>query len=157
MVPITIGGSHHSFRLRATPMRDSEGHLLGAVTLLEDVTALAELDKLKTEFISLASSKLREPLDSLRLGLHALTESRLGELNEEQTSMLEDARDNARDSTSFWVICSSLQRSNQARSSWRLSASGRSTLLAMRSSDPDSRPKASTLFSRTMSGPTCPG
>jgi signal transduction histidine kinase len=95
MVPITIGGSHHSFRLRATPMRDSEGHLLGAVTLLEDVTALAELDKLKTEFISLASSKLREPLDSLRLGLHALTESRLGELNEEQTSMLEDARDNA--------------------------------------------------------------
>lgn len=95
MVPITIGGAHHSFRLRATPMRDSEGHLLGAVTLLEDVTALAELDKLKTEFISLASSKLRVPLDSLRLGLHTLTESRLGELNEEQAAMLEDARENA--------------------------------------------------------------
>ena len=95
MVPVTIGGAHHSFRLRATPMRDAEGHLLGTVTLLEDVTALAELDKLKTEFISLASSKLRVPLDSLRLGLHALTESRLGELNEEQTAMLEDAREHA--------------------------------------------------------------
>jgi signal transduction histidine kinase len=76
-------------------MRDSGGHLLGAVTVLEDITALAELDKLKTEFISVASAKLREPLRCLQLALHAVIEGGAGELNEQQTSMLEDARENA--------------------------------------------------------------
>jgi len=94
-VPIKLGGTERDFRLRATPMRDSEGRLLGAVTLLEDITAITEVDKLKTEFISLASSKLREPLQSLRLALHAVTEGSIGELNEKQNDMLANARENA--------------------------------------------------------------
>jgi signal transduction histidine kinase len=76
-------------------MRDSDGHLLGAVAVLEDITALAELDKLKTEFISVASAKLKEPLRSLQLALHTVIEGGADELNEQQTSMLEDARENA--------------------------------------------------------------
>jgi NtrC-family two-component system sensor histidine kinase KinB len=95
LVPVRVGGAERSFRLRATPMRDLDGHLLGAVTVLEDITALAELDKLKTEFISVASAKLKEPLRSLQLALHAVIEGGAGELNEQQTSMLEDARENA--------------------------------------------------------------
>ncbi|MEK6299164.1 MAG: ATP-binding protein [Acidobacteriota bacterium] len=95
LVPVRVGGAERSFRLRATPMRDSDGHLLGAVTVLEDITALAELDKLKTEFISVASAKLKEPLRSLQLALHAVIEGGAGELNQQQTSMLEDARENA--------------------------------------------------------------
>jgi NtrC-family two-component system sensor histidine kinase KinB len=94
LVPVRVGGAERSFRLRATPMRDSDGHLLGAVTVLEDITALAELDKLKTEFISVASAKLSEPLRSLQLALHAVIEGGAGELNEQQISMLEDARGN---------------------------------------------------------------
>jgi signal transduction histidine kinase/HAMP domain-containing protein len=94
-VPIKLGGAERDFRLRATPMRDSEGRLLGAVTLLEDITAITEVDKLKTEFISIASSKLREPLHSLRLALHAVTEGFVGELNEKQDEMLAVARGNA--------------------------------------------------------------
>ena len=95
LVPMRVGGAELSFRLRATPIRDSDGHLLGAVTVLEDITALAELDKLKTGFISVASAKLKEPLGSLQLALHAVIEGETGELNEQQTSMLEDARENA--------------------------------------------------------------
>jgi len=95
LVPLRVGGAERSFRLRATPMRDSDGHLLGAVTVLEDITALAELDKLKTEFISVASAKLKEPLRSLQLALHAVIEGGAGELNGQQSSMLEDARENA--------------------------------------------------------------
>lgn len=37
-----------------TPMCDDEGQLLGAVTLLEDITHLREVDQLKSEFISRA-------------------------------------------------------------------------------------------------------
>jgi signal transduction histidine kinase len=95
MVPIRLDGAQRNFRVRATPMRDGEGRLLGAVILLEDITAITEVDKLKTEFISVASSKLREPLRSVQLALHAVIEGAAGELNSEQKSLLEDARENA--------------------------------------------------------------
>ncbi len=95
MVPIRLDGAQRNFRVRATPMRDGEGRLLGAVILLEDITAITEVDKLKTEFISVASSKLREPLRSLQLALHAVIEGAAGELNPQQRSLLEDARENA--------------------------------------------------------------
>src|SRR5262249_5783415 len=48
-IPISIDGTEQSFRLRTTPMRDSEGRLLGAVALLEDITRLREIDRLKSE------------------------------------------------------------------------------------------------------------
>ena len=41
MLPMRIGKQSRSYRLRTTPMRDSEGRLLGTVTTLEDVTTLA--------------------------------------------------------------------------------------------------------------------
>ena len=95
LVPLKVGGAARRFRLRATPVRDGEGRLLGAVTLLEDVTAITELDRLKSEFISVASSKLREPLHALRLGLHAVVEGYAGELNDQQAEMLTSAQQNA--------------------------------------------------------------
>ncbi len=95
IVPVKLGEAERDFRLRATPMRDSEGRLLGAVTLLEDITAITEVDKLKTAFISVASSKLREPLHSLRLALHAVIEGYVGESIDEQREMLVSARENA--------------------------------------------------------------
>lgn len=95
IVPIKVGGAERDFRLRATPMRDSEGRLVGAVTLLEDITSITELDKLKTEFITIASSKLREPLHGLELALHAVAEGYTGELNEQQNELLASARENA--------------------------------------------------------------
>lgn len=95
MVPIKLAGGDRDFRLRATPMRDSDGRLIGAVTLLEDITAITEVDRLKTEFISVASSKLAEPLNALRLALHAVTEGYVGELSDQQNEMLALAKDNA--------------------------------------------------------------
>jgi signal transduction histidine kinase len=94
LVPIQVGRASRSYRLRTTPMRDEDGRLLGAVTLLEDVTAMKEVDKIKDEFISVASDRLREPIRNLQLALHALVEEHLGELSDDQKSMLSDARDN---------------------------------------------------------------
>jgi signal transduction histidine kinase len=95
LVPIKVEGAEHQFRLRTTPIRDEDGRLLGAVTLLEDVTSSVGVDLIKSEFISVASGKLREPLHSLRLALHTLMEGYAGELNDEQLEMLHVARDNA--------------------------------------------------------------
>ncbi len=72
MLPMRIGKQERSYRLRTTPMRDSEGRLLGTVTTLEDVTSLQDTDRFKTQFLNVASRKLRDPLLQLRRGLYAL-------------------------------------------------------------------------------------
>jgi two-component system, NtrC family, sensor histidine kinase KinB len=95
LVPIKIGQEEKSFRLRATPMRDAEGRLIGAVILLEDVTEMREVDRLKSEFISVASAKFRAPLQELQLALHTLVEGYTGELTGQQLDMLLAAHQNA--------------------------------------------------------------
>jgi signal transduction histidine kinase/HAMP domain-containing protein len=80
LLPMRIGKQERSYRLRTTPMRDSDGRLLGTVTTLEDVTSLQDIDRFKTQFISVASRKLRDPLLLLRRGLYALGQGFAGEL-----------------------------------------------------------------------------
>jgi NtrC-family two-component system sensor histidine kinase KinB len=80
MLPMRIGKQERSYRLRTTPMRDSEGRLLGTVTTLEDVTTLQDTDRFKTQVIAVASRKLRNPLLQLRRGLYALAQGFGGEL-----------------------------------------------------------------------------
>src|SRR6202789_615416 len=88
MLPMRIGQQERSFRLRTTPMRDSEGRLLGAVTTLEDVTSLQDTDRFKTVFIAVASRKLRDPLLQLRRGLYALAQGFSGEMTSLQTELV---------------------------------------------------------------------
>jgi len=88
MLPMRIGNQERSYRLRTTPMRDSEGRLLGAVTTLEDVTVLQDTDRFKTQFISVASRKLRDPLLRLRRGLYALSQGFGGELTPLQADLV---------------------------------------------------------------------
>ncbi len=90
--PIRIGAAQKNFRLRTTPMRDNEGHLLGAVTVLEDVTELQALDRFKTRFLSIASQKLQDPLEKLRLAIHALARGYAGELRPLQADVVEGAQ-----------------------------------------------------------------
>jgi two-component system, NtrC family, sensor histidine kinase KinB len=88
MLPMRFGLSERSFRLRTTPMRDSEGRLLGAVTTLEDVTSLEATDRFKTQFISVASRKLRDPLLQLRRALYSLGQGYAGELKPLQAELV---------------------------------------------------------------------
>ncbi len=88
MLPMRIGKQERSYRLRTTPMRDSEGRLLGTVTTLEDVTTLQDTDRFKTQFIAVASRKLRGPLLQLRRGLYALGQGFGGELQPLQTELV---------------------------------------------------------------------
>ena len=93
VLPLAVDGSERAFRVRTTPMRDSAKHLLGAVTLLEDITHLREIDRLKSEFIATASHELRTPLTSVQMGVHLLLEGAVGELNDKQTEVLSACRE----------------------------------------------------------------
>ena len=88
MLPMRIGKQERSYRLRTTPMRDSDGRLLGTVTTLEDVTSLQDTDRFKTQFISVASRKLRDPLLQLRRGLYALAHGFGGQLEPLQSELV---------------------------------------------------------------------
>jgi two-component system, NtrC family, sensor histidine kinase KinB len=84
LLPWVTDGAQRAFRVRSTPMRDADQRLVGAVTILEDITHLSEISRLKSEFIAAASHELRTPLTSLRMGIDLLGEGSLGPLNERQ-------------------------------------------------------------------------
>lgn len=92
LLPLAVDGSERAFRVRTTPMRDNRNRLLGAVTLLEDITHLREIDRLKSEFIATASHELRTPLTSVQMGVHLLLEGALGELTDNQNEVLQACR-----------------------------------------------------------------
>jgi signal transduction histidine kinase len=91
LLPMRIGKQERSYRLRTMPMRDSEGRLLGTVTTLEDVTSLQDSDRFKTQFINVASRKLRDPLLQLRRGLYALEQGFGGALLPLQSELVSAA------------------------------------------------------------------
>jgi two-component system, NtrC family, sensor histidine kinase KinB len=93
VLPFAVAGSEKAFRLRTTPMRDNDSNLLGAVTLLEDITHLREIDRLKSEFIATASHELRTPLTSVQMGVYLLLERTVGDLTEKQVEVLSSCRE----------------------------------------------------------------
>jgi signal transduction histidine kinase len=74
-------------------MRDAEGRLLGAVALLENITRLREIDRLKSEFVDTAAHYLRTPLLNLQMGLHCLITDGAGELTDKQKDILYACRE----------------------------------------------------------------
>lgn len=92
VLPLAVDGSERAFRLRTTPMRDNESRIVGAVTLLEDITHLREIDRLKSDFIATASHELRTPLTSVQMGVYLLLEGAVGELTDKQAEVLQACR-----------------------------------------------------------------
>jgi PAS domain S-box-containing protein len=93
--PISMDGTEQSFRLRTTPMRDAEGRLLGSVALLENITHLREIDRLKSEFVNTAAHYLQTPLLNLQLGLHCLITEAAGEMVDKQKDILYACREDS--------------------------------------------------------------
>lgn len=52
-------------RLKYFPVRDRQAHYAGRGILIQDVTHERELDRLKSEFVSIASHELRTPMTSI--------------------------------------------------------------------------------------------
>jgi NtrC-family two-component system sensor histidine kinase KinB len=95
VLPWAVDGSRRAFRIRSTPMRDADDRLVGAVTLLEDITHLSEISRLKSEFIAAASHELRTPLTSVQMGIHLLLEGVAGPIDDRQQEILQVCRDDA--------------------------------------------------------------
>jgi PAS domain S-box-containing protein len=73
-----------------------EDRLIGAIVVFRDITHEKEVDKSKTEFVSLASHQLRTPLSAIRWYSEMLNSGKLGPLNEQQKSYMTEIYDSNR-------------------------------------------------------------
>lgn len=66
------------------PDRNVFWTVVGAVTILEDITAFKQLDQMKSDFMNMVAHELRSPLVSIRQLNSVLTEGLAGPLKEKQ-------------------------------------------------------------------------
>jgi PAS domain S-box-containing protein len=81
-------------QLYSTPVRDEQG-FLGRLFVFRDVTHEREVDRMKTEFVSLVSHELRTPLTSIKGYTEMVLDGDAGEINEEVQEYLDIVFKNA--------------------------------------------------------------
>lgn len=66
----------------ASPIKNSKGEVEGCVIVFRDVTKEREIDKMKTEFVSLASHQLKTPMTEIKLYMELLQDKATPEQQE---------------------------------------------------------------------------
>jgi len=67
----------------------------GSVYILKNITQFKELDEAKTNFIATVSHELKTPLSSIKMSLKLLGDYRVGEMNEEQSQLLNHIKEDS--------------------------------------------------------------
>ena len=77
-------------RVTPIPIFSKKGKWTGYIFILHDVTREKEIDKIKSNFITVASHKLRTPLSEVKWGMELLVMDEKKELSSDQKVILED-------------------------------------------------------------------
>ncbi|HEV7215379.1 MAG TPA: PAS domain S-box protein [Chloroflexota bacterium] len=84
-----------TLELFSTPVRSVDSLLLGRLYAFRDVTREREVDRMKSEFVSLVSHEMRTPLTSIKGYAYLLLSGDTGELASEQRTFAQVIIDNA--------------------------------------------------------------
>jgi len=92
---IQIDGQGSVFMAQMAPVRDERGTLLGAVTVLRDITKLKEIEKIKSQFVSMVAHELRSPLAAIEGWLEVVISGEAGGDEKQKREWLQRAKERA--------------------------------------------------------------
>ncbi|OMG67499.1 histidine kinase [Stutzerimonas balearica] len=92
---IVCNGAPRYVICNANPLYGTGGQLMGAVTVLYDITERKRIERLQREFISTVSHELRTPLTSITGALALISANVLGQVPEPLRELLEIAHQNS--------------------------------------------------------------
>ena len=91
---LSLGESAESFlRAHTAPVRNDLGETMGSVTVLQDISHLKELDKMKSEFIAMVAHELRAPIAAVEQQLTVILNKMAGEVTPKQEHLLSRAKE----------------------------------------------------------------
>ena len=91
---LIIGKAQEMFlRAHTAPVRNDLSEIMGTVTVLQDISYLKELDKMKSEFIAMVAHELRAPIATVEQQLTVILGGLAGELNEKQEQLIARAKE----------------------------------------------------------------
>jgi len=94
---LSLGESGEIFlRAHTAPVRNDVGETIGSVTVLQDISHLKELDKMKSEFIAMVTHELRAPIAAVEQQLTVILNKMAGEVTEKQEQLLSRAKERTR-------------------------------------------------------------
>jgi PAS domain S-box-containing protein len=97
-IKIVSGGRQSYFSkeisdVKITPAGAGDPAVIGHLIILRNITKFQELDDAKTSFIATISHELKNPIASARLNLKLLEDKRIGNLNEDQSVIVRNIRE----------------------------------------------------------------
>jgi len=91
---LSVGESGEIFlRAHTAPVRGDIGEVMGSVTVLQDISHLKELDKMKSEFIAMVTHELRAPIAAVEQQLTVILNKMAGEVTQKQEQLLSRAKE----------------------------------------------------------------
>ncbi len=87
------GGKKLTLRIQSVPVFSNKGKLVSVVSVFEDITKQKELDKLKSQFVSVTSHQLRTPLGTMRWNLEMLLKGDYGYMDPDIEAVIKDLYD----------------------------------------------------------------
>ena len=80
-------------RVLINSIEDSDGKIIGSVSLLHDVSQKKSMNQLKNELISMVSHELKAPLSALLMQISVVLDGLAGDINKKQKELLGKAKE----------------------------------------------------------------
>jgi PAS domain S-box-containing protein len=91
---VSIGEPAEIFlRAHTAPVKNDLGETMGSVTVIQDISHLKELDKMKSEFVAMVTHELRAPIAAVEQQLTVILNKMAGEVTQKQEQLLSRAKE----------------------------------------------------------------
>ena len=87
-VVITLGKQEYTYKVISAEVTDTNNESLGMMKIFYNLTREKMIDKMKSEFISIAAHQLRTPLSAIKWVIKMVLDGDAGKLNTEQEKLL---------------------------------------------------------------------